>query len=107
VLLNDPTFVESARAFAGRILRDGGATPDDRLRWAWRTALSREPTSRELSALRSLLDHDLSEFQSDRVAAEKLLKAGPVPADNDRIELAAWTSVARAIFNLNEFISKN
>jgi hypothetical protein len=107
VLLNDPTFVESARAFAGRIVRDGGATPDARLRWAWQTALSREPTSRELSALRSLLDHDLSEFQQDRDSAEKLLKAGLAPADTDRIELAPWTSVARAIFNLNEFITKN
>jgi len=109
VQLNDPTFLEAARAFAARIVEHGGSATDDRLRWAWRQALSREPTSRELTALRRLLDNELAEFRNDRASAEKLLQTGQAaaPGNLDAVELAAWTSVARTIFNLNEFNTRN
>src|SRR5262249_11545139 len=35
VLLNDPTYVEAARVFAERILKEGGASVGDRLAWAF------------------------------------------------------------------------
>lgn len=109
VLLNDPTFLEAARVFAVRILKEGGASTDDRLRWAWRVALSRDPQDRELTTLETLLQQDLAEFKADPQSAEQLLKVGlaPLPAELAPAELAAWTSVARAIFNLNEFITRN
>jgi len=109
VQLNDPTFLEAARAFAARIVEHGGSATDDRLRWAWRQALSREPTSRELTALRRLFDSELAEFRDDRASAEKLLQTGQAaaPGNLDAVELAAWTSVARTIFNLNEFNTRN
>src|SRR5438874_3804443 len=40
-LLNDPSFVEAARVLAARLLREGGTTEAERVRWAWRTVLSR------------------------------------------------------------------
>jgi hypothetical protein len=109
VLLNDPTFLEAARVFAVRILNEGGESANGRLRWAWWVALSREPTPRELSTLARLLRQDLAEFEADASAAEELLKVGmaPVPVELNKVEVAAWTSVARAIFNLNEFITRN
>jgi len=105
VLLNDPTFVEAARVFAARILREGGSTVDDRHRWAWQTALSRPPTDQELAAAQRLLEMERTSFAADSNAVTELLKTGlaPVPPDLDRTELAAWTSVARILFNLNEF----
>ena len=45
VLLNDPTYVEASRAFATRILKEGGSDAEARIRWAWRQALSRQPTA--------------------------------------------------------------
>jgi hypothetical protein len=109
VLLNDPTFLEAARVFALRILDEGGESADDRLRWAWRVALSREPSPRELTTLARLLRQDLAEFEADQKAAEELLTVGlaPCPAELDKVEVAAWTSVARAFFNLNEYITRN
>lgn len=109
VLLNDPTYVEASRAFADRILRQGGGDDPDRISFAFRTALGREPRAEEAAILADLLAKHRAEFAADRPAAEALLKvgAGPAPADLDRAELAAWASVARAILNLHETMTRN
>ncbi|QDT47866.1 Planctomycete cytochrome C [Symmachiella dynata] len=108
-LLNDPSFVEASRAFAERILNEGGTTDDEQLSWAWRQAVSRTPDDRELELLRKLLDKHRQSFANDHEAAEKLMGVGlhTTPPDSDLIELAAWTSVARTIINLNETITRN
>ncbi|MBI1842948.1 MAG: PSD1 domain-containing protein [Verrucomicrobia bacterium] len=109
VLLNDPTYVEAARVFAARIVSEGGASVDARIRWAWRTAAQRPPDSQELATMRALLAKHLAEYRSDRAAAESLLATGlkPFPRDVDPAELAAWTSVARVILNLHETLTRS
>jgi len=109
VLLNDPTYVEAARAFAVRILKEGGADAASRIRWAWRQALSRAPRADEMSTVRALLDRHIAEYQRDPQAATALTKVGlsPVPKDVDSAELAAWTNVARVILNLHETITRS
>src|SRR5205807_2801313 len=47
VLLNDPTYVEAARAFAERIIRTGGDTPEQRIQFAYRQALCRDVQTEE------------------------------------------------------------
>src|SRR5207253_7078332 len=54
VLLNDPTYVEAARVFAERIVREGGQSVEDRLNWAFRQALSRRPRPEEVELLKEL-----------------------------------------------------
>ena len=56
-----------------------------------------------------LLEAHLREFRSDPRAAEAVLKVGDSapPRDADPVLLAAWTSVARVILNLNETITRN
>ncbi|MDP6114241.1 MAG: PSD1 and planctomycete cytochrome C domain-containing protein [Planctomycetota bacterium] len=107
--LNDPTFVEAARAFAARILDEGGSNVDDRIQWAWQEALSRPPSDAEEKVAVSLYRSNRAVYAKDAAAAGKLLKIGmaPVPSKIDRRELAAWTAVARAVFNLNESITRN
>jgi hypothetical protein len=109
VLLNDPTFVEAARVFAARILREGGTTANERHRWAWQTALCRPPTDRELAATQRLLEAERLSLLADPTAVAQLLRTGltPIPPELDLAELAAWTSVARSLFNLNEFVTRN
>jgi hypothetical protein len=108
-LLNDPTFVEAARVFAERILREGGTQTSERVVWAWRRALSREPTGQERQVLCDLLEKHRAQYVSDPDAARQLLHTGlhPAPDDLDPAELATWTSVARTILNLNEVITRN
>jgi hypothetical protein len=109
VLLNDPTYVEAARAFATRILKDGGKDTPSRIQWAWRQALCRSARADELSTLRALLDRHLAEYRREPPAAEALIKVGlaPAPKDVDAAELAAWTNVARVLLNLHETITRS
>jgi hypothetical protein len=109
VLLNDPTFVEASRVFAARIIKQGGAEAKDRIRWAWREALARDPDSGEVEVLTHLLEKFQEDYGRDRPAAEASLKVGlqPVPTGMDAAELAAWSHVARAILNLHESITRS
>jgi hypothetical protein len=107
-LLNDPTYVEAARVFAERIVREGGARFEDRLRFAYGRALSRPPRAEEARILAELLGRHGAQYRADPRAAARLVAAGqaPVAKDLDPVELAAWTSVARAILNLPEVITR-
>ncbi|MBI3855978.1 MAG: PSD1 domain-containing protein [Planctomycetes bacterium] len=108
VLLNDPTYVEAARAFAVKIVKEGGATPAERLAWACRRALSRRPTAQELKVLGALQEKHLEQYAADPKSAEQILAVGQAPAPKDlpAAELASWTSVARVILNLHETITR-
>jgi hypothetical protein len=109
VLLNDPTYVEAARAFAARILSESQGTPDQRLAWAWQQALQRNPRADEAQTVRALLDRHLTDYAKDPKAADDLLKTGlaPVPAALNKAELAAWTHIARVLLNLHESITRS
>ena len=108
-LLNDPTYVEAARVFAARIVREGGADTAQRIAWAYRQALGRAPRADELRVTMALFGKHLALYANDAPAAEQLVKAGLAPAAKDVnvSELAAWTSVARVILNLHETITRS
>jgi hypothetical protein len=109
VILNDPTYVEAARAFAARLLREGGGDPSSRLRLAYRLAVGRPPRDQESGLLLSLLDDHLRQYRGDPSAARELLAVGDTapPSDLDLADLAAWTSVTRVLLNLHETINRN
>jgi hypothetical protein len=109
VLLNDPTFVEAARVFAARIVAEGGRGDGERLDWAFRRALSRPPRPEEARLITEMVAKHREEYRRDPAAAGGLLTVGlqPVPEDADAIELAAWTSAARALLNLHESITRS
>ena len=108
VLLNDPTYVEAARAFALRTVREAKGNPDARITWMWRQALGRKPEAGEVATLRALLEKHLGEYRASLADATAYLKVGAtkLPAGVDLAELAAWTNVARAILNLHETITR-
>lgn len=109
VLLNDPTYVEAARAFGLRIIKEGGSAANERIAWAWRQALARDPQGQEVQALTELQARMVADYQKDRSAAEAFLKVGemPCPEGIDPAELASWAQVARAILNLHEAITRS
>jgi mono/diheme cytochrome c family protein len=110
VMLNDPSFVEAARGFATSMLEVAGLDDDrSRIQWLVEQALSRKANEREVEVLASLLDSHRKQFASDEQSAKELLSIGlsKAPVEISVVELAAWTSVARTIMNLHEFIVRN
>jgi hypothetical protein len=107
VLMNDPVFVEAARAFAQRILTASDLDDAGRIRLAWQTALARVPTEREFAILEGVLKKQQSTYQADAESAAKLIAVGDI-ARIDKVtdsELAAWTAFCNVVLNLNETIS--
>ena len=109
VLLNDPTYVEAARAFAELILENGGKTTSQRLQAIYDRALSRPVKPSEAAVLEALLARSLAEYKSNPKAVAELLAVGArsVPKNLDPAELAAWTAVTRTILNLHETMTRN
>jgi hypothetical protein len=103
VLLNDPQFVEAARALGQRMLRQGGKTLDEQLNFAFRLAATRRPRERELELLKRLYRAQQKMFHDDPAGARALLKTGsqPAPADLDAADLAAAGVTASTILNLD------
>jgi hypothetical protein len=106
-LLNDPTFVEAARALAEQSVaaHPGGDFPAA-LDEACRRLLARPPNGRERDSLSRFYEGQLAYYRADPVAANKAIRVGihPPTGTVDAPTLAAWTSVARVLMNLNETI---
>lgn len=109
VLLNDPIFVESARAFAARALREGGPSPRQQVLWAFTTATGRPPTAGETAILLDLHRQSRAAFLADPAGARRLGAIGDAPTAPGQppVALAAMTAVTRAILNLHETITRN
>ncbi|MCH2177824.1 MAG: PSD1 and planctomycete cytochrome C domain-containing protein [Mariniblastus sp.] len=109
-LLNDPSFIASAKIFAEQIQRQSKGDPKTGLDFAFETATSRKPDDAEKKILLDLYQTCLSEYQNDPIAARKLTTRSLLdgePVDADQASLAAWISVARALLNLDETITRN
>jgi hypothetical protein len=107
VLLNDPQFVEAARKLAERIMKEGGDTDDSRATWAYREVIGKAPASDQLPLLMELIEGQRGFFASKSSDADALLKIGETPADPalDKTELAAFTTLAQALINLDAHIT--
>ncbi|MCE9605868.1 MAG: DUF1553 domain-containing protein [Planctomycetia bacterium] len=109
VMLNDPEFVEAARALAERVLREASSTSDERAASLYRIALQRAPQADERKLIVELVDKHRAEYKADVAAAKVLVDVGarPVAVGLDPAELAAWTGAARIVLNLHEFINRD
>jgi hypothetical protein len=113
--LNEPVFIESARALATRIVTEGGRTDAERIAYAIRLCVAREPKVDELSVLQEFVGKQRERFT--RAGADPWLLLADddkgkaeltavLPADTSPAEVAAWTALARVVLNLDETITK-
>lgn len=107
-MLNDPTYVEAARFLAGRMLTEGGTEPASQLDLGFRLVLARSPTPDELSVLTIAYQRAVADFQTDAAAAEQLLSVGATrsPAELETAQLAAMTTIAGTLLNLDEALMR-
>ncbi len=108
VLMNDPTYLEAARKLAERMMTEGGASPAERIAFAFRLATARMPSENETRALVALFEKQRARFSAAPEQAAALLAIGESPRNEklDATELAAWASVASTILNLDETVTK-
>ena len=109
--LNEPLFLECARALALKTLSEGGATDDERLIYAFRRCVSRPPSEPESKLLLELLAKETAKFSVESakpwdLAASDPANPPPLPEGATPPQAAAWTAVARVLLNLDETITK-
>jgi hypothetical protein len=87
--LNDPVFVEAARALAGRMAREGGERPADRIAHGYRLCTARRPVAADLDQLVALHAREAGRF------------AGQAAAEQD-----ALATVATVLLNLDATLTR-
>jgi hypothetical protein len=101
-LLNDKVFVECAQALGRRIIEEtGSSSTAERIHYAFRLCLARDPASEELSILTRSYETLLKQFQATPESAAQLAGTAPEPA-----ETAAWIAIGRTLLNLDEFVTR-
>ncbi|HKC87952.1 MAG TPA: DUF1553 domain-containing protein, partial [Blastocatellia bacterium] len=109
--LNETVFLEAARALALKTAKEGGATDESRLEFAFRRVLARRPAARESAELIGLLNRQRERFVAGELNPWNLATGDPdrpfaLPKGVRMDDLAAWTAVARVLLNLDETITK-
>jgi hypothetical protein len=108
VTMNDVQWVEAARALAERVIEQGGAQPDQRIKLMGDILLARDPTPQMTTVLKNSLAQMEKHYQADAKAAHDLVAVGEKKRNPSipEPELAAWTMVASEMLNLDETITK-
>ena len=108
-LMNDVQHFEAARAFAERMMKEGGEQTAARLTWGFRNATARPPAADELELLQHAYATQLQRYEANPGPALQVIAAGESKRDEklDPEELAAFTLVANLILNLDEVVTKN
>ncbi|MFN0125760.1 MAG: DUF1553 domain-containing protein [Verrucomicrobiales bacterium] len=106
-LMSEVIYVEAAKKFAERMMQEGGSA-HERIAWGFRSATARAATPEELAVLVDGFERRLARYREDPKGAEELLNHGEskVAEGADKVELAALTTVANVILNLDELIHK-
>ena len=103
-LLNDPVFVEAAQALAVRLLTEGEAGLEDRLRYGFELCLARPPKDSEVRAMIEYYQTQTGILENDPESAEKLFALNLRGVS--QVEGATWVGVASVFLNLDEFITR-
>lgn len=95
-LMNDPVFYEAAQALALRVNQE--AQPGHRIDYLFELTLGRDPSARERQRVKTLVDQQATAAAQNAAQAKALLPLQP--------QSAGWTTAARALLNLEEFITR-
>ena len=104
LLMNDPQFVEAARALAARTLHDGGDSEEQRAAYLLRVCTGRWPSEADIDELVKGVRSDLAYFQAHPKFAAELTLA---KSSESCAESAAWTMAANMVLCMDDAVTKN
>jgi len=119
-LLNDEAYIEFSRALAKRIVKEAPAHDAERVDYAFLLALGRKPKQAERDRVRQFLALQRDEYRSDPTSASLLVvkeqvfssSPGGLTTSEENVdtkaipEMAAWTTMCRVLFNLDDFMTR-
>lgn len=107
VTMNDPQFIEAARALATNALKSNQSF-SHRLDHITMALMARTLDNEEQEVVKTALDHHLKHYQENPDLIDPFLTVGESKPDAslDKTELAAWTLISSQIFNLDETLTK-
>ena len=107
-LWNDPAFVEAAQSLGLRIVGQGSnLSSRERADFAFQVCLSRRPSEAELDDVLALHEAHLAVCRADEKGSSAIVGSQPLPPGVTTADAAAWIGVARALINLDEFITRD
>ncbi|HEV2273691.1 MAG TPA: DUF1553 domain-containing protein [Acidobacteriaceae bacterium] len=108
VTLDDPQWVEAARALAQRLIKEGGSQPAQKIQYLSDLLLSHDLPPQMEAVLQKSFEQMEQHYAHDPRAARELVSIGEKPRDPSipAPELAAWTIVASEGLNLDETLNK-
>ncbi|MGB1813866.1 MAG: PSD1 and planctomycete cytochrome C domain-containing protein [Rubripirellula sp.] len=109
VMLNDPAMIDAAVAFAAALLKVEQEDSQAKIKRAFELTVSRQPDSFELTSLGKLLEAEIQHYRSQPEDADKLLDTIDKEVDIESVnpqDLAAWTTLTRALLNLQETVTR-
>ena len=108
VLMNDPQYVEAAKALAELSLKEGGNSVSERLDFMYKSLVGRAPSSIEKETLQGFYEEERESLGEEKERAKDLLKAGEyvIEKNLDEVEAASHMLLASAIMNYDEFVMK-
>ena len=109
VTLNDPVYVEASQALGRRLVREGGATVAERVRFGAQLVLARPASDTQVTELTQLYESELAHYQAHSQEAQDLATnpLGPLPEGLSAAEGAAWTVVGNVLLNLDGVLTRN
>jgi len=109
VLFDDPQFVEAARVFAEKLVRQQPKDDTARTRTMFRMMTCKEASDWQVETLVKLLAEERAHFKAEPAEARALChEIGEARVDEslDPVEVAANTMLVRALFGYDEFVMK-
>ncbi len=107
LLMNEPEYLKAARHLARRTIADRSLGPADRLRVIYETITSRVPGADEAATWLAMVDDLQTIYGDNATLAEQLCEGTTLPEQASAPELAAWTILANAVYNLDITKTRN
>src|SRR5262249_43489372 len=96
ITMNDPQWMEAARALAERVIREGGSSNEQRIDSMSLILLSRMPTPQMVGVLEKSLGEMQKHYAANPKDARALVSIGEKKRNSSipEAQLAAWTMIA-------------